>query len=118
MAENEADRKQEPVVVAGPPRSSADANRFMYERYLSSGGFGAVPASEKDLAPRLAIMRDLVRRFFPDDRNAAVLDLGCGNGILLLAARRQGYLRLSGVDGSPEQVAIAHRFGVSEVREG
>jgi SAM-dependent methyltransferase len=95
-----------------------DANRFMYERYLSSGSFGAIPQNEQDLAPQLTILRDLVRRFFPDDRSAAILDLGCGNGVLLLAARQQGYLQLSGVDGSAEQVAIAHRIGINEVREG
>ena len=95
-----------------------DANRFMYERYLSSGGFGAIPQSEQDLAPRLMIMRNLIRRFFPEDRSATIMDLGCGNGVLLLAARQQGYVQLSGVDGSAEQVAIAHRVGINEVREG
>jgi SAM-dependent methyltransferase len=100
------------------PRPSDDANQFMYERYLSSGGFGQVPQSEADLAQRLRIMRDLVRRFFPSDRDASILDLGCGNGVLLLAARKEGYRQLSGVDGSAEQVAIALRLGVTEVREG
>ncbi|WP_249157902.1 class I SAM-dependent methyltransferase [Bradyrhizobium jicamae] len=90
----------------------------MYARYVSSGGFGAEPVTEADLAPRLVIMRDLVRRFFPHDRNAAVLDLGCGNGVLLLAARQAGYLRLEGVDGSAEQVAIAHRLGIAGVEQG
>lgn len=93
-----------------------DANRFMYDRYVSSGGFGPAPARADDLAPRMPIMRHLVRRFFPEDRDAAVLDLGCGNGVLLLAARAEGYRRLRGVDGSAEQVAIAHRLGLAEVR--
>ena len=102
--------------MSGPP--GEDANQFMYERYVSSGSFGPVPVSESDLAPRLVILRDLVRRHFPADRNAAVLDLGCGNGVLLLAARREGYVHLSGVDGSTEQVAIAHRLGIADVRQG
>ena len=103
-------------VTPSPPVE--DANQFMYERYLSSGSFGAVPQSEQDLAPRLVIMRDLVRRFFPRDRDASVLDLGCGNGVLLFAARQLGYRQLQGIDGSAEQVATAHRIGIAEVRQG
>jgi SAM-dependent methyltransferase len=95
-----------------------DPNAFMYERYLSSGGFGAIPATEADLASRSAIMRDLVRRFFPNERDAKILDLGCGSGVLLLAARREGYRNLAGVDGSAEQVAVARRLGIDEVRQG
>ncbi|EHR01319.1 class I SAM-dependent methyltransferase [Bradyrhizobium sp. WSM471] len=103
--------------MSGLPNDE-DANQFMYERYVSSGGFGRAPVNENDLAPRLVILRDLVRRFFPADRNAFILDLGCGYGVLLLAARREGYVQLLGVDGSAEQVAIAHRLGISEVRQG
>ncbi|MGJ4927614.1 class I SAM-dependent methyltransferase [Bradyrhizobium sp. HKCCYLS2038] len=101
-----------------PPASDQDANQFMYQRYVSSGGFGAAPADKADLAPRMPIMRDLVRRFFPADRDADILDLGCGNGVLLLAAQDAGYQRLQGVDGSAEQVAIAHRLGMTGVRQG
>ncbi|CCD92761.1 conserved hypothetical protein [Bradyrhizobium sp. ORS 375] len=104
--------------TAQPPASGEDPNQFMYERYVSSGGFGAAPTDQADLAPRMPIMRDLVRRFFPADRAAEILDLGCGNGVLLLAAQREGYRNLRGVDGSAEQVAIAQRLGIAGVRQG
>lgn len=103
---------------ASDPSPADDPNSFMYERYVSSGAFGRAPRSTDDLAPRMPIMRHLVRRFFPADRNAAVLDLGCGNGVLLLAARGEGYRNLQGVDGSAEQVAVAHQIGIPEVRQG
>ncbi|UFZ01831.1 class I SAM-dependent methyltransferase [Bradyrhizobium ontarionense] len=103
---------------APPPAPDQDPNQFMYQRYVSSGGFGPAPTEQADLAPRMPIMRDLVRRFFPADRDAEILDLGCGNGVLLLAAQREGYRRLQGVDGSAEQVAIAHRLGIPGVRQG
>jgi hypothetical protein len=64
---------------APPPAPDQDPNQFMYQRYVSSGGFGPVPAEQADLAPRMPLMRDLVRRFFPADRDAEILDLGCGN---------------------------------------
>lgn len=98
--------------------SGSDANAFMYRRYVSSGGFGITPQTEADLSPRMPGMQQIVRRYFPRDRNAPILDLGCGNGVLLLAAQREGYRNLSGVDGSAEQVAVAQALGIRNVREG
>jgi len=59
----------------------------------------------------------MIRRHFPADRAAQVLDLGCGHGALLRAAADLGYRNVRGVDGSPEQVAAARQFGVA-VEEG
>jgi SAM-dependent methyltransferase len=60
----------------------------------------------------------LVRDHFPADKSAAVLDLGCGHGAVLWAARRAGYTNLAGVDASPEQVAAAKSLGIDGVRQG
>lgn len=47
--------------------------------------------------------------WLPPDRDAAILDAACGGGRLLHFLRRRGYRNLSGVDLSPEQVALAHQ---------
>jgi 2-polyprenyl-3-methyl-5-hydroxy-6-metoxy-1,4-benzoquinol methylase len=47
--------------------------------------------------------------WLPQDPSAAILDLACGNGRLLHYFQRQGYSRLSGVDISTEQVALARQ---------
>jgi SAM-dependent methyltransferase len=60
----------------------------------------------------------LVHDHFPADKAASVLDLGCGHGAILWAARRAGYTNLAGVDASPEQVAAAKRLGIDGVRQG
>ena len=57
-------------------------------------------------------------RHFPEDRQARVLDLGCGDGALLAAACEAGYRDLQGIDGSPSQIAAARRRGIQNVREG
>jgi 2-polyprenyl-3-methyl-5-hydroxy-6-metoxy-1,4-benzoquinol methylase len=56
-----------------------------------------------------------VRRHLPDDRRAAILDVGCGFGGLLMYLRDLGYACATGVDASPEQVAMAHRLGLGRV---
>lgn len=63
-------------------------------------------------------LHKIVRRHFPEDRGVRVLDLGCGRGDLLAVARAVGYGDLTGIDGSPSQVAAAQRRGVADVRQG
>lgn len=67
---------------------------------------------------RAPTLRGIVRKYFPDDRDAAILDIGCGHGALLYFAREAGYRCLRGVDVSPQQVAVAHRLGIDEVEQG
>jgi 2-polyprenyl-3-methyl-5-hydroxy-6-metoxy-1,4-benzoquinol methylase len=53
------------------------------------------------------------RRFagwLPEDKSAPILDMGCGAGNFLFALARLGYSSLTGVDLSPEQVALARRW--------
>lgn len=68
--------------------------------------------------------RAALRRFadwLPADRNARILDLGCGAGHLLSALKEAGYNDVLGVDGSPECVSIARIKGLhvehADVRE-
>ena len=89
----------------------------LYHAYLTGTGHRAGSLREV-LAPRAPYLRRLVRRHFPPDREARVLDLGCGWGALVAVAREHGYTRVSGVDRSPEQVEQARRFGIEGVREG
>jgi len=48
-------------------------------------------------------MKDLL----PENKNAAILDVGCGGGKCLAWLATKGYVNLRGVDLSPEQVAVA-----------
>ncbi len=43
----------------------------------------------------------------PEDRDVAILDLGCGAGKLLYLFQQLGYTNLTGVDLSPEQIELA-----------
>jgi SAM-dependent methyltransferase len=63
-------------------------------------------------------VKHLVRTRLPADKRAKILDLGCGEGSFVQAAIAAGYTDVHGVDRSPEQVAFAHRRGLTTVREG
>jgi 2-polyprenyl-3-methyl-5-hydroxy-6-metoxy-1,4-benzoquinol methylase len=54
----------------------------------------------------------------PKNKNVKILDIGCGNGSLLAAAKEAGYLNVTGIDISAEQVEIANKLGVVEVQQG
>jgi SAM-dependent methyltransferase len=75
-------------------------------------GIDGVAAADREGPLRSPYLERLIRRHFPEDRGAEILDLGCGAGLLLATAARRGYRRLSGVDSSPGRIEIARARGV------
>ena len=64
------------------------------------------------------LARSLERCFadwLPADRNAPILDAGCGEGNLLTFLRAKGYANLSGFDLSPECVWLCRERGLEFV---
>jgi SAM-dependent methyltransferase len=53
--------------------------------------------------------RHYLRRWLPADRQARIVDIGCGGGRLLRFLTRRGYTNLAGVDISLEQVELARQ---------
>lgn len=90
----------------------------IYNQYVYARTQALAPPTLAELAPRAPMLRHLVREHFPAERDASILDLGCGHGALLHFAREAGYTNLRGVDGSPEQVNAAHRLGIEGVEAG
>jgi SAM-dependent methyltransferase len=109
-----------------PSEPAVTGTRFwksrLYDAYVSSGqaaprqssAEGAdADASVRRYAPHL---RQFIARHIPPDRSARIVDLGCGDGIFLHYLRDAGYRNTAGVDVSPEQIARAHRLGLTDVR--
>lgn len=101
--------------MSSPP--PLDYRARILARYVSTHASVGDAAAKEGLERRRAYLDRLVRDHFPADRNAAILDLGCGHGAILWAARRAGYTNLVGLDASPEQVAAAERLGITGVRQ-
>lgn len=95
-----------------------DYRARIYESYVSAREEPLAPVTVEGLKPREAYLKKLIRDHFPPDKQARVLDLGCGHGTLLYFARQEGYTNLVGVDVSAEQVAAAHHMGIGEVQCG
>lgn len=70
---------------------------------------GHLPAPDSNMRTWLRF----VDAYLPTNRDADVLDIGCGAGEMLHAARLRGYRNVLGIDGSPQQVAEAQRRGLA-----
>jgi 2-polyprenyl-3-methyl-5-hydroxy-6-metoxy-1,4-benzoquinol methylase len=55
------------------------------------------------------------KRFLPDDKDAKILDIGCGNGGFVYYLKNLGYRNSSGIDISLEQVEAAKKLGIKDV---
>jgi len=71
---------------------------------------------------RLQFFRDLVAANYLahlPDRDARILEIGCGPGYLLKALQERGFARLEGIDLSPANVALCReRFGLDAIVAG
>jgi SAM-dependent methyltransferase len=93
-----------------------DYRKRLYDSYVQSH-LSAVELKNR-LAVRAPFLRALITNHFPADRNARILELGCGYGALIHYARGLGYTNMKGVDVSPEQVAGAKQLGIPDVIQG
>jgi 2-polyprenyl-3-methyl-5-hydroxy-6-metoxy-1,4-benzoquinol methylase len=87
------------------------------ERLYSA--YASTHAGVADRRPTaLAFGRDICA-LLPQRRDIRLLDIGCGQGHLVDAVRRAGYLHVCGVDISGEQVALARAAGLgTHVQQG
>ncbi len=102
--------------MAHPAPPPKDVRARLLARYVAT--HASVGAAVAGLERRKPYLLKLVDAHFPDDRRAAILDLGCGHGALIWAARQAGYGNIGGIDASPEQVATAAELGVDGVHHG
>jgi SAM-dependent methyltransferase len=98
--------------------AKSDYRSRIYDYYVHSRLESLAPPDTEAIRRGGVFLHRLIRRHFPPNRNAAVLDLGCGYGSLLYHARQAGYLNAVGVDRSPQQVAEAKRLAIDGVTEG
>lgn len=93
----------------------------LYQSYVSSG---QAPAAENVVSPesffrsRAPYFRHVIDRFIPRCRQIKIVDLGCGHGSSLHFLKCAGYRNIIGIDVSSEQIAQAHRLGITEAHQG
>lgn len=92
-----------------------DYRSKFYERYVDTH------LNKKDnrlLTSRAPYLRRIVSNYFPKNRSAKILELGCGHGALIYYAQEAGYTNINGVDVSVEQVDVAKELNVEGVSQG
>ncbi|XP_062134035.1 EEF1A lysine methyltransferase 2 [Drosophila sulfurigaster albostrigata] len=74
------------------------------QNYHSHGDVGEIWFDEDS---QQRIVDWLLKQENVDKQTARVLDLGCGNGMFLIALGNEGYTQLTGVDYSPKAIELA-----------
>lgn len=90
----------------------------IYTHYVEAWDETNVPRSVHDLENRAPTMRYVIDAFFPEDKSAAILDLGCGHGTLVYFAQQAGYCNTQGVDVSGQQVELGRKLGITNIAQG
>lgn len=84
-----------------------DYRQRIYERYATVFK-DRVDTFDRDNADRWSrAYHTYLKGWLPENKQSAIADLACGHGNLLYFFQQLGYTHLSGVDISPDQVAIA-----------
>jgi 2-polyprenyl-3-methyl-5-hydroxy-6-metoxy-1,4-benzoquinol methylase len=60
----------------------------------------------------------IIRNFFPEDKQAKIIDIGCGRGEFIATLRMHGYKNLLGVDNSEEQVFASNALDLDCIKKG
>ena len=98
---------------------SKTAAEVVDDDYFGSYSFFDIHRTMLDDVPRTAAYRTALERNPSLTRDAAVVDIGCGTGILSMFAARGGAKRGVGVDGAADIAAVARanvaHNGVSDV---
>lgn len=91
----------------------------VYARYGETRPNHKVPTQSAELlSGREPAFRRLYLPLLPVERDARILDLGCGYGEFLYFLQRHGYTNASGVDLSGRQLEVAHTLGVWNLQLG
>jgi len=91
----------------------------VYSRYSEVRPNADAPSSLAELlAGRETIYRKVFAPWLPASKEARILDLGCGYGEFLYFLQQEGYRQAEGIDLNPQQVEVAGRLGVRNIRWG
>lgn len=81
----------------------------IYEKYAANFQDAAGVFDEAAAAAWGKAYRSYLKGWLPADREAAVVDVACGGGKLLFFFKQMGYSKVSGVEISPDQAALARQ---------
>lgn len=93
-------------------------NKF-YSKYVSTHVrqlYGDV--SLNDIKKQFLVWKKYFGRFLSKNKNAKIIDLGCGNGGFVWYLQKLGFKDANGIDISKEQVQQAEKLGIKNIFHG
>jgi 2-polyprenyl-3-methyl-5-hydroxy-6-metoxy-1,4-benzoquinol methylase len=62
--------------------------------------------------------KNIIKEIIKRNKESKILDAGCGSGLLLYKFYKEGFKNLHGIDLNPENVKIANRYDLFEIKLG
>ncbi|MBX3057492.1 MAG: class I SAM-dependent methyltransferase [Anaerolineae bacterium] len=87
----------------------------IYDTYLTHSYAPLNDLTEEGIQKASATYIREFAPYFPTDKKAVILEIGCGKGGFLSACQSLGYSHTHGLDISPEQVAFCQQMGIENV---
>lgn len=91
----------------------------IYAKYVSGNTeplYGEITID--DIKNQFKVWTAYFSKFLPENKQASIIELGCGNGGLIFWLQSVGYSNTSGIDMSAEQVECAKKFGIKNISKG
>jgi 2-polyprenyl-3-methyl-5-hydroxy-6-metoxy-1,4-benzoquinol methylase len=93
-----------------------DYSKKIYETYVSiHTSFLYGKTSIDAIKRQFPVWKRYYGRFLPEDKDAKILDLGCGNGGFVYFLQTLGYKNAIGLDISKEQIELANKLGIKNI---
>lgn len=88
------------------------AYKTYYDNYIFPGK--GEPTIKK-IKKQFGVWKSYYGRFLPQNREAIILDAGCGNGEIVYWLKKLGYKNTIGIESDPKQVEIAKKLGIDGI---
>jgi len=88
----------------------------VYTRYAETRPGDAVTGQAR-LSIRLPVFRKFFMPVLSSNKEAKILDVGCGYGEFLSFLERRGYSQIQGIDLDAKELEVARSLGVKNVRQ-
>lgn len=93
----------------------SDYRSRIYQSYVNARQHPLAPETIQGFKARGPVLRKIIIKHFPKNKDASILDLGCGHGAFIHFIREAGYTDVIGVDRSPKQIQEADRLGIKGI---
>jgi len=88
---------------------------LLYKNYNQTS---SMSGKQKSPTPKYFFFKKIIQKYFPKNKEIAILDLGCGHGFALKTLQQLGYHNCCGVDYSSSQIEQAHLNNVTQAIQG